>query len=158
MSTKVKLSGKLHYAEVTRPCKFNDEVYNAFLQVDAETSAKLVALGAKPSTSDFITKNALNIDGHEVYRLKRKVEFGVVPIVDSQNGTYTGTIGNGSTCVVDVSAYEWNSKFGKGTSLGMNAIQILDLIEFIPDTAEVSFDKVESGFVAATSTDNDIPI
>ena len=59
-------------------------------------------------------------------------------------------VGNGSRVKVMYKPYEWNFKGKKGVGLDLQAVQVLDLIEYTP---KEDFD-VEAGNTSGGSVDN----
>lgn len=86
------------------------------------------------------------------------VDGAVVPI----EGAALGRIGNGSIANVIVRAWDWDNEYGKGTSVGLQGIQIEKLVDYDPSGGG-KFKPSPKGYVqpelAATTTvdDDDIP-
>jgi hypothetical protein len=103
--------------------------------------------------------------------LKKSTTFGVggkpkkpVIVVDTYGNPFNELIGNGSICNVQCSAHNWTRDGVQNTSLELQAVQVLDLVEFDEDGGEFipSFDtkpqeKVSLEKVTADAGDEDIP-
>ena len=67
-------------------------------------------------------------------------------VVDSSNKRFTGLIGNGSKVNVKVGVGHYNFQGRKGVNAYLNAIQIVELVEF---KSNPIFDVVDGGFTAS---------
>lgn len=75
-------------------------------------------------------------------------------VVDSKRNAFSGLIGNGSVCNVRVSIYDWTYLKKSGKNIWLEAIQVVDLVEYGGDSG---FDEVPDGFAAEGSATEDIP-
>lgn len=150
------IEGIAHWAKIAQP-NTNDKgelEYTMDVQItDAATRTLLKEAGitvknkdqdlkakGKPLQGDFVT-------------CKSKFKPS---IVDSQlNLLPEGTlIGNGSKVLVKTHAYSWKFKAKSGTSLGLDAVQVLELITFTKSTLE-GMTKRE-GFTAEARLDETV--
>ena len=113
-------------------------------------------IDAYPSKKDLaiLKKKGVNIktddDGVEYISCKRKSQSNagkdISPpfVVDASNQVYKGLIGNGSTCNISMSFYEWEYMKKTGVSCWLEAVQVLDLVEFNPSPFEAVGDGIKS--------------
>jgi hypothetical protein len=77
-------------------------------------------------------------------------------VVDSQNTPMNDTyIGNGSLVTVKFRPYDWSWGNRKGRGGDLCAIQVVDLVEYSPQSS--SFDPIKGGYVAPASDDVPFP-
>jgi hypothetical protein len=111
-------------------------------------------------------------DGKRVVKLSKTATFGYggsakkpVIVVDTYGNPFTGLIGNNSVCNLQCSVHEWKTSSSEGATASLEAIQILDLVEYNSDggdefTPTFSFaeqDKKSLSEVTADKDDEDIP-
>ena len=91
-----------------------------------------------------------------IIRFKRKVQKAngdkntQPQLVDAEKRPLDKIVGNGSRVKVMYKPYEWNFKGKKGVGLDLQAVQVLDLIEYTP---KEDFD-VEAGNTSGGNVDN----
>jgi hypothetical protein len=111
-------------------------------------------------------------DGKKTIKLSKTSTFGYngaakkpVIVVDTYGNPFTGLIGNGSVCNIQCSVHDWKGPQGDGSTATLEAIQVLELVEYSSDGVEdftptFSFDKQEKkslSEVTADQGDEDIP-
>ncbi len=90
-------------------------------------------------------------DGLRQVKLKKSATFGVggkpkrpVVVVDEFGNKFTDLIGNGSVCNIQCSAHVWTRDGKQNTSLELQAVQVVDLVEYVEgeggDNFEPTFD------------------
>ena len=109
-------------------------------------------------------------DGLRQVKLKKSTTFGVggkpkkgVLVVDAYGNPFTDLIGNGSVCNIQCSSHAWSRDGKDNVSLELQAVQVLELVEFETSgdefTPTFSFEKQKE--VALTDvpveSDEDIP-
>ena len=126
--------GIASWARVTTP----DQKYNCWnitLEVSKEEAEKLKAVGLKVKVEE--KDDALVRTWRcSRYQKKRGKGGGTNPaptVVDSQLNTFTGLIGNGSEVLVMHKPYSWNNEFGKGVGSDLQGVQIINLVEYVPE-------------------------
>jgi len=79
-------------------------------------------------------------DGLRQVKLKKSTTFGVggqpkkpVIVVDTYGNPVNDLIGNGSVCNIQCSAHTWSRDGKENTSLELQAIQVLELVEYKED-------------------------
>ena len=136
------------------------------MQKIEEEFARLHGEGAKPSKNAWPFREQTNKEGDPTglmeFRFKknettRKGQVLQAPTVyDSRKNLWPangGLIGNGSKVKVAFSAWGWEDKFGKkGVSLSLEAIQVIDLVEYERKDPGDAF-GVETGYVADAKAD-----
>lgn len=156
------LQGTAFWASVRQPNKDSGK-FQLDLSIDAATAALLETKGIK-------VKNA--VKGVGVQKVRPEDERGnfvtiksgltdkqtnqLIPpkVVDSKNNVIGSDvlIGNGSVVRVRTNVFDYNFKGKTGTSLGLQALQVLELVEYNGNTA---FDEVE-GFTVGTTVENSL--
>ena len=111
-------------------------------------------------------------EGLRQIKLKKSATFGVngkpkrpVVVVDVYGNAFTDLIGNGSVCNIQCSAHTWTRDGKTNTSLELQAVQVVELVEY--NEEEASGDAFEPTFAfkkqkkvdikdvkVATETDN----
>jgi hypothetical protein len=149
--SKFKVDVIAFYAKVQTPDDMSDAYTVDAVADTKEAEDALRALGASPAVRrDGTAVEHQGFEGKPVFKIKRKThtrsgeELGAPTVVDSQGNPFTGLIGNGSRVRLYGKAFNWNFKGKSGTGLGLNTVQVIDLVEFN------NLDKVEGGFVANT--------
>lgn len=149
--SKFKVDGIAFYAKVHSPDEMSDAYCVDFIPLNEAEEAKLLEVGAKKAVRrDGSAVEHSGFEGRSVYKIKRKTttrsgeELGPPNVVDSQGNATDAFIGNGSKIRVYGKAFNWNFKGKSGTGLGLNTVQVLELVEYS------SIDKVAGGFVANT--------
>jgi len=90
-------------------------------------------------------------DGLRQVKLKKSATFGVdgkpkrpVVVVDEYGNKVTDLIGNGSVCNIQCSAHVWTRDGKTNTSLELQAVQVMELVEYVEgeggDDFEPTFD------------------
>jgi hypothetical protein len=145
------------YAKVYQPDEMSD-AYSIDAVADTEQAVKILeSVGATPAVRrDGSPVEHQGFEGKPVYKIKRKTttrsgeSLGAPTVVDSQGNAITNLIGNGSRVRVYGKAFNWNFKGKSGTGLGLNTVQVIDLVEYN------TVSKVEGGFVAKTEVPTDL--
>jgi hypothetical protein len=101
--------------------------------------------------------------GLVIIKFKRKEtsnKGNIIPpplVIDSQRNPWPADtlIGNGSKARIKFSPYGWDAVTGtgRGLSLWLEALQVIDLVPYESRDMAEGFDDVEGGYVADTSTD-----
>lgn len=164
MSNKESLfiEGLAHWTKIAEP-NINDKgeaEYTMDLSItDAATRTVLKEAGITVKNKDKdLAEKGKELQGDFV-TLKSRFKPAVV---DAQlSALPEGTlIGNGSKVIVKTHAYTWTFKGKKGTSLGLDTVQVIELVTFAKDRLQ-GMSKRE-GFIASTRidetrTDSDSP-
>ena len=132
------VEGKAYWASVTRPNTTFDPVYQIDLAVDDKTAEEFKGKGV----------SVKQYERGSVVKFKRKVSRAdgnknpAPRLVDSAKNSIDTLIGNGSTVKVMYNHFELKFAGKSGTSLDLQAVQVIDLVPYGED-----FD-VSDGYVA----------
>jgi hypothetical protein len=127
---KFVLTGKAFYLQARRPNELSGK-YQMDLAIDAETASKLRSIGIDvknkgDSRGDHVTlkASAENKDGSTRSGPK---------VLDADKNEIPEDIlvGNGSDVKVVSHVYEWKFKGKSGTSLGLDTVQVTNLIPYV---------------------------
>lgn len=137
------VTGKVYWASITEPNTTFEPAYQVDLCLD-ENTKKLVE-------SDGLTVKNKGDERGDYVTLKRKVmkrdgEKRQPPrVTDSHCNPWDGKlIGNGSICNIKYTPYEWNAAGRSGVSAFLDAVQIINLVEY---RGSNDFEKVDGGYV-----------
>ena len=121
------VEGKAYWASVTRPNTTFDPVYQIDLAVDDKTAEEFKGKGVSVKQDER----------GSVVKFKRKVARA-----DGTKNPIDVLVGNGSKVKVLYKPFEWKFAGKSGTSLDLQAVQVIDLVPYGED-----FD-VSDGYVA----------
>lgn len=148
-SDRFIIKGKAFWAHVQEVNKLSNK-FQLDLSVDKQTAAQLEDLGIEIKNNEKDRDKPDNDRGDYV---TLKSEYPP-QMVDAKKQKISGKtlVGNGSTVNVATHVYDW--KFGKdsGTSLGLDAVQVIDLVEY-KDALSDMFEETE-GFTSLSSEDD----
>ena len=145
------IEGTAYWASLTRPNEKFEPMWRIDLAVDQKTADDFKGQGISVGETTVDENKIPNI-----IRFKRKVtkangDKNTQPqLVDADKKPLEKIVGNGSKVKVMYKSYEWNFKGKKGIGLDLQAVQVLDLIEYKP---KEDF-NVEAGYTSGSSVDN----
>ena len=145
------IEGTAYWASLTRPNEKFEPMWRIDLAVDSKDAEDFKGQGISLAETTVDEKTISNI-----VRFKRKVtkangDKNTQPqLVDADKKPLDKIVGNGSRVKVMYKPYEWNFKGKKGVGLDLQAVQVLDLIEYTP---KEDF-SVEAGNTSNGSVDN----
>ena len=145
------IDGTAYWASLTRPNERCDPMWRIVLAVDSQSAEDLKGQGITVAETTVDEKTIPNI-----IRFKRKVskasgDKNTQPqLVDADKKPLEKIVGNGSKVKVLYKPYEWNFKGKKGIGLDLQAVQVMDLVEYTP---REEFD-VETGNTSGSGVDN----
>ena len=122
------VEGKAYWASVTRPNTTFDPVYQIDLAVDEQTAKSFKDSGVAVKTDDR----------GNIVKFKRKVARA-----DGTKNPIDVLVGNGSKVKVLYKPFDWKFAGKSGTSLDLQAVQVIDLVPYGED-----FDVSDGGYVA----------
>ena len=122
------VEGKAYWASVTRPNTTFDPVYQIDLAVDDKTAEDFKGKGVSVKQDDR----------GSIIKFKRKVARA-----DGTKNPIDVLVGNGSKVKVLYKPFDWTFAGKSGTSLDLQAVQVIDLVPYGED-----FDVSDGGFVA----------
>jgi len=127
------IEGTAYWASLTRPNQKFEPMWRIDLAVDDATAEDIRSQGISVGETVIDEQTISNI-----VRFKRKVskangDKNTQPnLVDAGKQTLDKIVGNGSKVKVMYRPYEWNFKGKKGIGLDLQAVQVMDLIEYLP--------------------------
>ena len=127
------IEGTAYWASLTRPNEKFEPMWRIDLAVDDKSANELKEQGISLGETTIDEKTINNI-----VRFKRKCskangDKNTQPqLVDSSKNPLDKIVGNGSKVKVMYKPYEWNFKGKKGMGLDLQAVQVIDLIEYTP--------------------------
>jgi hypothetical protein len=133
--TSVIRNVNFYYAKLDKPVSpFGTEIYDLQVRFPKERVQEMSAYGKVREVEDGnfainITRKAKNAKGQKT----------PVRIVDTEKNPIKDLIGNGSEGNIIVYQYDWNVSGRTGTKTILIAVQVTNLIKYVPQT-EVDFD------------------
>ena len=127
------IEGTAYWASLTRPNEKFEPMWRLDLAVDDKTEEDLKGQGITVGETVIDEQTISNI-----VRFKRKVskangDKNTQPtLVDANKEPLDKIVGNGSKVNVMYKSYPWNFKGKTGIGLDLQAVKVLDLVEYIP--------------------------
>ena len=127
------IEGTAYWASLTRPNEKFEPMWRIDLAVDDKSANELKEQGIALGETTIDDKTISNI-----VRFKRKVQKAngdkntQPQLVDASKNPLDKIVGNGSKVKVMYKPYEWNFKGKKGMGLDLQAVQVIDLVEYTP--------------------------
>ena len=127
------IEGTAYWASLTRPNEKFEPMWRIDLAVDDAIAQDFKSQGfniGETKADDKVVKN--------IIRFKRKVSKAngdknqQPQLVDAEKKPIEKIVGNGSRVKVMYKSYDWNFKGKKGKGLDLQAVQVLDLVEYTP--------------------------
>lgn len=146
------VEGKAYWASITRPNEKFEPMWRIDLAVDDKTASEFQKEGFQIGETVVDNQTIKNI-----IKFKRKVNKAngdknqQPQLVDAEKNPLDKIVGNGSKVKVMYKSYDWNYKGKTGKGLDLQAVQVLDLVEYTPkEDFEVegssSGEKINSDF------------
>ena len=133
------LEGTAYWASITTPNTTFEPVYTVNLVVDDETANEFASRGHKVKQMDegpaVIIKRKVNGPNGMVRNAPR--------LIDQNKQDINLAVGNGSQVRVQCSEYEWEYAGKSGKSLDLQAVQVIELIEYKAEDGSEFFDDNE---------------
>lgn len=146
----MKLKGKAFWVFAS---KLND--MSGKYQMDLGRLSKAVATQVTEAGGSIKTEKKLKQDDPNYRGVYTTLKSEFPPkVVDAKNNPWPKDklIGNGSTVNVIVNQWSTTNKFGSFTGLGLQAIQIVDLVPYSGGAGDETFDT-EEGFEVTKNTE-----
>ena len=127
------VEGTAYWASITRPNEKFEPMWRVDLAVDDATASEFQKQGftiGETTINDETIKN--------IIKFKRKVSKAngdrnqQPQLVDAEKKPLDKIVGNGSKVKVMYKSYDWNYKGKTGKGLDLQAVQVLDLVEYTP--------------------------
>jgi hypothetical protein len=134
--------GLAWWAKVKEPdSKYNN--WSIVLRVSKEEAEKLKAVGLRVKMDEDDDGNIIRTWKCSRYVAKRGKQKGkgnnpAPTVVDAELNTFEGYIGNGSEVKVLHKPYQWNNSWGQGVGSDLQGVQILSLVEYVPEGGEAT--------------------
>jgi len=128
------VEGTAYWASITRPNEKFEPMWRIDLAVDDATASEFQKQGFSIGETVINDETIKNI-----IKFKRKVskvngDKNQQPqLVDSEKKPLDKIVGNGSKVKVMYKSYDWNYKGKTGKGLDLQAVQVLDLVEYTPN-------------------------
>jgi hypothetical protein len=128
------VEGTAYWASITRPNEKFEPMWRIDLAVDDATASEFQKQGfsiGETTINDETIKN--------IIKFKRKVSKAngdknqQPQLVDAEKKPLDKIVGNGSKVKVMYKSYDWNYKGKTGKGLDLQAVQVLDLVEYTPN-------------------------
>ena len=143
------IEGTAYWASLTRPNEKFEPMWRIDLAVDDKTAEDFRSQGISVGETVVDEQTISNI-----IRFKRKVQKAngdknqQPTLVDGGKKPLDKIVGNGSKVKVMYRPYDWNFKGKKGKGLDLQAVQVVNLIEYTP----------KEDFEIENSSDNGVDI
>jgi hypothetical protein len=128
------VEGTAYWASITRPNEKFEPMWRIDLAVDDATASEFQKQGFSVGETTINDETIKNI-----IKFKRKVSKAngdknqQPQLVDSEKKPLDKIVGNGSKVKVMYKSYDWNYKGKTGKGLDLQAVQVLDLVEYTPN-------------------------
>jgi len=125
------LTGKAYYLRANTPNELSGK-YQMDLSIDQETVDKLLSVGVTIKNKNDIRGDFVTLT--KAYETKDGKILSPPKLLDSDKNEFPSSVlvGNGSDVKVITHLFEWKFKSKTGTSLGLDTVQILNLIPYEP--------------------------
>jgi hypothetical protein len=127
------VEGKAYWASITRPNEKFEPMWRIDLAVDDATASEFQKQGFSIGETTIDNQTIKNI-----IKFKRKVSKAngdknqQPQLVDAEKKPLDRIVGNGSKVKVMYKSYDWNYKGKTGKGLDLQAVQVIDLVEYTP--------------------------
>ena len=127
------IEGTAYWASLTRPNEKFEPMWRVDLSVSDEVAEDFKSKGISVGQT-VVDEQTIN----NIVRFKRKVSKAngdknqPPTLVDASKQPLDKIVGNGSKVKVMYRSYDWNFKGKKGVGLDLQAVQVSDLIEYLP--------------------------
>lgn len=151
------ITGTAYWTKIAEPNTNDKGVVEYTMDVSLETAAmkeKLQNLGVPIKNKDKELKAKGQTLQGDFVSLKSRY---VPDMIDSEKNLLPEKtlIGNGSKVIVKTRPYEWSFKGKKGTSLGLNALQVLTLVPYKKRSLD-GFESHSDGYKSSCGESTDL--
>ena len=127
------IEGTAYWASLTRPNEKFEPMWTIDLSVDEKSANELKEQGIKVGETTVDETIMPNIVKFKRKCSKANGDKNTQPqLVDASKNPLDKIVGNGSKVKVMYKPYEWNFKGKKGMGLDLQAVQLIDLVEYTP--------------------------
>ena len=133
------LEGSVKWASITTPNTKFEPVYTIDLIVDEQTANDFASRGHKVKQHDEGPALVIKRKVHGPNGITRPAPR----LLDKDKQEINVAVGNGSKVRVQCNEYEWEYAGKEGKSLDLQAVQIIDLVEYKAEDGSEFFDEGE---------------
>lgn len=127
------VEGTAYWASITRPNEKFEPMWRVDLSVSDKDAEEFKSKGINVKESVIDDKTIKNMITFKRKVSKANGDRNSQPtLVDAEKKPLDKIVGNGSKVKVMYKSYDWNYKGKKGTGLDLQAVQVVDLIEYQP--------------------------
>ena len=127
------IEGTAYWASLTRPNEKFEPMWTIDLSVDEKSANELKEQGIKVGETTVDETTIPNIVKFKRKCSKANGDKNTQPtLVDGAKQPLDKIVGNGSKVKVMYRPYDWNFKGKKGKGLDLQAVQVMDLVEYTP--------------------------
>ena len=127
------IEGTAYWASLTRPNEKFEPMWRIDLAVDDKSADELKSQGIALGETTVDEQTITNIVKFKRKCSKANGDKNTQPqLVDASKNPLDKIVGNGSKVKVMYKPYEWNFKGKKGMGLDLQAVQVIDLVEYTP--------------------------
>ena len=139
------VEGTAYWASITRPNEKFEPMWRVVVALSDKDAEEFKSKGVNLKESVIEDKTVSNLVTFKRKVSKANGDRNSQPtLVDAEKKPLDKIVGNGSKVKVMYKSYDWNYKGKTGTGLDLQAVQVVDLIEYQP-REDFNVEKSENG-------------
>ena len=139
------VEGTAYWASITRPNEKFEPMWRVDVALSDKDAEEFKSKGVNLKESVIEDKSVKNLVTFKRKVSKANGDRNSQPtLVDAEKKPLDKIVGNGSKVKVMYKSYDWNYKGKTGTGLDLQAVQVVDLIEYQPKE-DFNVEKSENG-------------
>ena len=139
------VEGTAYWASITRPNEKFEPMWRVDVALSDKDAEEFKSKGVNLKESVIEDKTVSNLVTFKRKVSKANGDRNSQPtLVDAEKKPLDKIVGNGSKVKVMYKSYDWNYKGKTGTGLDLQAVQVVDLIEYQP-REDFNVEKSENG-------------
>jgi|TARA_B100001094_G_scaffold297773_1_gene321131 hypothetical protein len=139
------VEGTAYWASITRPNEKFEPMWRVDVALSDKDAEEFKSKGVNLKESVIEDKSVKNLVTFKRKVSKANGDRNSQPtLVDAEKKPLDKIVGNGSKVKVMYKSYDWNYKGKTGTGLDLQAVQVVDLIEYQP-REDFNVEKSENG-------------
>ena len=139
------VEGTAYWASITRPNEKFEPMWRVDVALSDKDAEEFKSKGINLKESVIEDKSVKNLVTFKRKVSKANGDRNSQPtLVDAEKKPLDKIVGNGSKVKVMYKSYDWNYKGKTGTGLDLQAVQVVDLIEYQP-REDFNVEKSENG-------------
>ena len=139
------VEGTAYWASITRPNEKFEPMWRVDVALSDKDAEEFKSKGVNLKESVIEDKSVKNLVTFKRKVSKANGDRNSQPtLVDAEKKPLDKIVGNGSKVKVLYKSYDWNYKGKTGTGLDLQAVQVVDLIEYQP-REDFNVEKSENG-------------